>query len=377
MVSDGDLVIRLVAFGRTLQAEGLTVTPGRVIDAARSLELLDASDRAAFRAALRANLTISVDDFPAFDRAFAAFWLGQGAARAAQPIAATTIGNRPEGPPLYALARVALEGMAPDGDARLPGGDHSAGETEILTRKDFRDYSAGDLGRARRLVRELRPALATARSRRWQPAAGGSDVDIRRTVRLARRQGEVVELAKRRAKRRKLKVVALCDVSGSMDLYANHLLQFFAALQAESGGVHTFVFSTRLQDVTAVLRRRRYDEVLAGLGATVEAWSGGTTIGACLAEFNRRYGKTLVGPRTVVIIASDGWERGDPAVLRHEMRGLRERARQIIWLNPLKAREGYEPLAAGMAAALPFVDHFLPANSMASLARLKRLLARA
>ncbi len=346
-----------------------------MVDAVRSLAEFDCTDAGAFRAALRANLTISVDDFALFDAAFDAFWLDKlPARRSSVSTPATTIQNRPEGPPVYFQAPLAIEGVSAEGEARLPGGSRTAGEADILTKKDFRDYTAADLPPARRLVRQLRPALATARSRRSQPAPAGS-IDLRRTVALARRRGEVVELARKRPKLRRLRIVVLCDVSGSMDVYANQLLQFFAALQGESGGVHTFVFSTRLRDVTAVLRRKRFDEVLGGLSASVEAWSGGTTIGACLAEFNRRHAKALVGPRTVVIVASDGWERGDPTALGSEMRLIRRRAQRVIWLNPLKAREGYEPLAAGMAAALPHVDHFLAANSLAALERLKQVLA--
>lgn len=366
---------RVVEFCRLLRARGLPVTPAHAVDAARSLALLDAADREAFRAALRANLTISVDEHPLFDEAFAEYWEGvvpaKPAPRTPSPMAMTDHAREA----VYLQQRVQLEGVAREGEARLPGGDHSASDADLITHKDFADYTAEDVVRARRLVRQVAPALATVPSRRFAPASSG-EVDIRRTVRLARRHGgEVVELAHQRRRLRKLRLVALCDVSGSMDVYANYLLQFLYALQNETGGVRTFVFSTHLHDVSAVLRRKRYEDALAGLAATVRNWSGGTTIGQCLGEFNTRYGKTLVSPRTVVLIASDGWERGDPARLAQEMALLHRRAYRVIWLNPLKAREGYEPLAAGMAAALPYVDHFLAANSIASLERLKRTLA--
>jgi uncharacterized protein with von Willebrand factor type A (vWA) domain len=226
------------------------------------------------------------------------------------------------------------------------------------------------------LVRQIVPALATAPSRRSEPSPAGS-IDVRRTVKGARRSaGEVVRLAHARRKVRKLRVVVLCDVSGSMDVYSSYLLQFFHALQGESAGVRTFVFSTRLHDVSSLLRRRRSEEVLAGLAGAVDTWSGGTAIGACLEAFNRRWARRLLTPRTVVVIASDGWERGDPARLRGAMAEIRRRAYRVIWLNPLKARDGYRPLAAGMAAALPYVDHFQAANSLSSLEQLKRTLAR-
>jgi uncharacterized protein with von Willebrand factor type A (vWA) domain len=153
------------------------------------------------------------------------------------------------------------------------------------------------------------------------------------------------------------------------------MLQFLYALQNESGGVRAFVFSTRLHDVSFLLKRKRFEDVLPGLANAVRTWSGGTTIGQCLGEFNMRYSRQLVGSRTVVIIASDGWERGDTSRLADEMADIHRRAYRVIWLNPLKGHDAYEPLAAGMAAALPHIDHFLAANSLQALTKLKRTLA--
>ncbi|MGI8925360.1 MAG: vWA domain-containing protein [Tepidiformaceae bacterium] len=367
-----------MAFCRLLRERELAVTPGRSLDAARSLALVDIADEAAFRAALRANLTISVDEYPAFDTVFAEFW------GAADEHPHTTISDlqpdlAPAGrPPEVAFLEVPASWNEVDaeGDALLPGGDRSASDADLITRKDFAAFTSDDVARARRLIRKLAPALATVPSRRYRAASGG-DIDIRRTLRDAHRHGgEVVALAHRRHKLRRLRVVALCDVSGSMDVYSGYLLQFLYALQAEARGVRTFVFSTRLHDVSHVLRRKSYEEALAGMAAAVDTWSGGTAIASCLGEFNTRWGRSLAGPRTVVIIASDGWERGDPARLAREMAVLQRRVYRVIWLNPLKGHTGYEPLAAGMAAALPYVDHFLAGNTLESLERLERTLAR-
>lgn len=378
-MDSAELSARLIEFCRLLREVGLAVTPGRALDAARSLELVDVADGAAFRAALRSNLTISVDEYAAFDAAFDAYW--RDLIADAEPAPRGTNYPVHEGPPrppelVFVPARMDLEGLDGAGDSRLPGGDRSANDADLLTRKDFASFSAADVLRARRLIRQLAPALATAPTRRWRPAGTGGAVDIRRTVRGARRHGgEVVVLEHRQPKVERLRLVALCDVSGSMDVYAGYLLQFLYALQAHSGGVQTFVFSTRLHEVTAILRRKRFADALEGLAATIDTWSGGTTIGACIGEFNARYGATLVGPRTVVLIISDGWERGDTSRLAAEMAALHRRAHSVIWLNPLKGRDGYEPLAAGMAAALPSVDYFLAANTLESLERLKRTLA--
>jgi uncharacterized protein with von Willebrand factor type A (vWA) domain len=206
-----------------------------------------------------------------------------------------------------------------------------------------------------------------------QPGARG-EVDLRRSLRAASRHGEVVDLARRRRRRNRLDLVALCDVSGSMDVYSNFLVAFLYALEQEEARVHAFVFSTRLFEVTGLLRRQSLDDALAAIAGTVNAWSGGTRIGACLREFNLHHARRLVGPRTVVIVMSDGWEREDTELLAREMAWLHRRAFSVIWLNPLRGRRGYEPLAKGMAAALPHTDHFLAAHNLDSLIRAGRTL---
>jgi uncharacterized protein len=375
------LASRLVEFCRLLRDRDLAVTPGRALDAARSLQLVDVADGPAFHAALRANLTISVDEYAAFEAAFDEYWRDLIADTPDGPEGDNYF-HVQEGPPrppevVFIPATVESDALGGDGDSLLPGGDHSANDVDLLTRKDFAQFSAVDVTRARRLIQQLTPALATAASRRFRPSSSGGAIDIRRTVRAARQSGgEVVRLERQRPKLRRLKIVALCDVSGSMDVYSSYLLQFLYALQAEAGGVRTFVFSTRLHDVTHILRRKQYEQALAGLTAAVDTWSGGTTIGQCIGEFNLRYASSVVGPKSVVIIVSDGWERGDTTRLAHEMSVLHRRAYRVIWLNPLKGRGGYEPLAAGMAAALPYVDHFLAANTLESLERLKRTLSK-
>lgn len=367
---------RLLVFCRLLRAAGVGVTPGRALDAARALAAIDVTNARDFREALRTTLTISVDEYEAFDDTFDAAWSspGVGLLQEEPPALNTMQALRSPLRPLYRLGEVVLEGFDPEGDARLPGGERTASDAHILTRKDFAEYSTADVARATRLIRQLVPDLATLTSRRYQPAPGGMP-DIRRTVIGARRHGgEVLELARRERRLKCLRVVALCDVSGSMDVYSNYLLQFLYALQRETAGVHSFVFSTRLHDVSHLLRRKRFQHALAGLSEAVHTWSGGTAIGPCLREFTTRYGRQLLGPHTVVIVMSDGWERGDVTGLANEMAVIHRRAQRVIWLNPLKGHEGYEPLAAGMAAALPYVDHFLAANSLEGLERLKQVL---
>lgn len=353
MPDGADLPSRLVDFAGQLRERGLPANPSRTFDAVRSLALLDLADAEAFRAALRVNLVASVDDYATFDAEFDRFWLDAESEAVAAPA---------EDPPKGLVDRV------------LPGGHRSASDIHRITNKDFATLTAEEAALARQAVAALAPALATNRSRRFEYAPSGG-VDMARSLRGARRtHGEVLRLARRRPQVGRLDVVALCDVSGSMDTYASWILQFLLALQAKTGSVRTFAFSTRLYDISPAVANKRFEDVRSAIAAAVPSWSGGTTIGACLGEFNERY-RHLVTPRTVVIIASDGWERGDVSRMARELERVHRRARRVTWINPLKGRGGYEPLAKGMAAALPHVDNFLAANSLAALKRLALTLS--
>jgi uncharacterized protein with von Willebrand factor type A (vWA) domain len=225
-----------------------------------------------------------------------------------------------------------------------------------------------------RIARRLARKLAAKPSRRWKAARHGARVDLRRTVRKSLSSGgEAASLAYRVRKPRKTRIVALCDVSGSMDLYSRFLLQFLYALQGSVARVESFVFATSLRRITEFLRERPYSQALRGLSAQVSDWSGGTRIGACLAEFNREWPR-LVDRRTVVVILSDGWDTGDPQELSDAMATLKLRSRRVVWLNPLLGSEGYEPLTQGMQAALPHLSVFAPAHNLDSLRALERHL---
>ena len=166
----------------------------------------------------------------------------------------------------------------------------------------------------------------------------------------------------------------LCDVSGSMDVYSRFLVQFLYAVQTELRHVSTFVFSTRLNEVTHLLKSRSFEEALAGIRQEVDSWSGGTSIGSSLYAFDRRFGKQRLSARSVVVIVSDGWDRGDTSLIARAMTSIKRRSYRIVWLNPLAGGHDYQPLAKGMAAAMPYVDYFMPANNLESLVRVARTL---
>ena len=366
----------LVQFAALLKAAELDVTTTQLLGAAASVAAVDMAQREDFRQALAANFVTRAEDRRVFDVLFDRFWrlpreepepprpeperLTPGESR----LGAAEVVNA-------AYAREASAGAAGDTPPRTYSGD------DALIEKDFATFRDDEVREARRHIRRLAPKLATATTRRRRPARSGREIDLRRSLRsAARRGGEVLRLLHRRRKVRRLNLVLLCDVSGSMDVYSRFLTQFLYGLQSELRGVSTFVFSTRLFDVTPLLRARTFDEALARVGRRVDSWSGGTRIGACLADFNRRFARERLGPRTVVVIISDGWDRGDVAQLAREMRVLKRRAYRIVWLNPLLGASGYRPAAQGMAAALPSVDEFLPVHNLASLARVGRTLIK-
>jgi len=263
------------------------------------------------------------------------------------------------------------EEAAPDEEQSVP----AYSPAELRARKDFSAFSADDLDAISELILLIARRIATRLSRRMRSAKRGTLVDLRRTMRRSLQfGGDPVQLLWRRRKIRKAKLVLLCDVSGSMDIYSRFLVQFIYALQDAVGRVESFLFSTSLTRVTDALDQRDIRRALAEASRRVPDWSGGTKIGASLRTFNEIWGRRLLDPRTIVVICSDGWDTGDLEILVGAMRDLRARAGKVIWLNPLLGSPGYEPVTQGMSAALPFVDVFASAHNINSLRELERHL---
>ena len=363
-----DLAGAVARFGALLRRQGLPITLIHVTDGVRALDCLDLADRNEVYLGLRAIFVGRPEDVPTFDRAFDAFWR---VATEADAIAEALMPTLPEEGP--ATERESpRESLALDawGDDSAEEGDEPlsvpvASEREAMSTQDFATFSADQLDAVYRLTVQIARRLARRISRRRRPSARRGRIDLRRTLRANLTRGDLIDLRFRRRKRRKVRLVLLCDVSGSMDLYSRFLLQFLFALQSVFSRVETFTFSVHLTRVTEYLRTRSYREVLRRLTA-VRDWSGGTRIGESLAEFNRRW-PGLVDRRTIVIILSDGWDTGDPEVLAAELLRIKRRAGRVIWLNPLLGNPSYEPLTRGMAAALPLVDHFAAAHNLAAL----------
>jgi hypothetical protein len=363
----------VVAFVALLRRDSLPITPLQTLDAVRALEHLDLGDRDELRRGLRAVFVTRPEEAPIFDRRFEAFWRARSEADAvAEALAGPGLPEHGQEPALESQGarreRLALEGWGEEGQEEETGeplGVPAASELEAVATRDFSTFSADQLDELLRLTVQIARRLARRVSRRRRPVRRRGRVDLRRTLRANLTRGEIIELRYRQRKRRKVRLVLLCDVSGSMDLYSRFLLQFLFALQHVFARVETFTFSVRLTRVTDVLRARSYREVLRRL-QEVRDWSGGTKIGESLGEFNR-YWSHLVDRRTIVIVLSDGWDTGDPDVLATELLRIKRRAGRVIWLNPLLGNPSYEPLTRGMAAALPLVDHFAAAHNLAAL----------
>jgi uncharacterized protein len=364
-----DVVDTVLGFARTLRHAGVAASPDRVeamLAAVGALDVLDATD---VYWAGRLTLCGGPDDLERYDAAFAAFFGGEAprpARSAAQPERqlATTAPLEPG------------TGESDDGE-QPPELAGTASADEVLRHRDVAEMSVAERDHLRRLFALLVPASPMRPSRRRRPSAHGM-VHASRTVRHALHDGgEVTRLLYRRARPRPRRVVLLIDVSGSMSPYADALLRFaHAAVRAHPAATEVFTIGTRLTRVTRELRMRDPDRALAASGSAIPDWSGGTRLGDVLKAFLDRWGQRGTARGAVVVVCSDGWERGGTEVLAEQMARLHRLAHAVVWVNPHKGREGYEPLTGGMQAALPSVDHFVAGHSMAAFEQLVGVISR-
>lgn len=377
-----------VELARDLREAGVPCTVEETLTARAALERLDLGDPLDAYFGLRSVFTSDAAHFPAFERCFWRAWgqeqRGSEAERgqereAADPdrTRARREGGDPDAEPL--VARLRRTGWSGGAEARDGEGSPEAARSrfspgEALARRSFAALDRGEMRRVAAVIDRLALKLATRKGRRLRPARRGNRVDLRRSLRQAvRHDGEILRPARRRRRIERPRIVLLCDVSGSMERHSRFLLRFLL-VAGRGTDVESFVFATRLTRLTPRLRGARPDRVLEELSERVPDWSGGTRIGESLDRFLEEHGRSLLGRKTVVVIMSDGLDRGDVERLEHAMRGIRRRARKVIWLNPLLATRGYEPEARGMKAALPHVDEFAPGHSLEALRDLVRMI---
>ncbi|HXF71661.1 MAG TPA: VWA domain-containing protein [Actinomycetota bacterium] len=382
-MADADVLARLVSFGRELRRLGLPVGTGRILTFCRAAAALAPLDRASLYWAGRASLISRPEDVEVYDRAFERWFAGTAFAEEGLVVPgppAPDGGTRGEPPDLEAEALGAAASWRPAGEGEEPEGEAAlrlvASAAEVLRTKSFDALTEEERARTARLIRDLELRLPERRTRRLRPDPQGGRFDIRRTLRRAvRTHGEPFRRAWRSRGTRTRPLVLILDVSGSMAPYSRALLQFAFAAMAAGRKVEAFCFGTRLTRVTRTLRTRDPDRALREVGRLVEDWEGGTRIGESLRALLDGWSQRAALRGAVVVLCSDGLERGDPELLRRQMERLHRLAHRVVWVNPLKGSPRYEPLARGMVAALPSVDVFLPGHNLASLEELAGVLA--
>jgi uncharacterized protein with von Willebrand factor type A (vWA) domain len=380
----GKLANNILYFARALRAAGLPVGPGGVLDALAAVEAAGLGDRADFYATLHAVFVKKHEHSVLFDQAFRIFWRRKGfLEKLIAMMSPRAEAARPErGKPEAGASRVAdalLKAPRPEAEA-TPWLDLDARFTmsaaEVLRTKDFEQMSADEIAQARRMIARLRLPDDAVKTRR-RVAAHGRRVDPRRSFRRTLRNGgAIIDLAFRAPALRHPPIVALCDISGSMSAYTRLFLHFLHAL-GERRRVTTFLFGTRLTNVTRALRARDVDDALARCSAQVKDWAGGTRIASSLHHFNRDWSRRVLGQGAIVILFSDGLERDGGEDLGREMERLRKSCRRLIWANPLLRYDGFQARAQGIRAMLPFVDEFRPIHNLASMEELCQALSSA
>jgi hypothetical protein len=377
----GHLLHNLLLFGRILRGLGLDVNPGRMMDLVSALDSIEIGSKEDFFYAARTLLVHEREDLELFDEAFELFWRKPGVSwdlewqgfirrrHSAKPVVTP--------PPLKDEPPSTNDSdSAPKETITVIEVTRTYSDREVLRHKDFAQMSVEESEAVRQMMTHLRWKISERRTRRRRPGKGEM-LDLRRTLRRSLRAGgEIFSLAYREPKLKPRPLVIIADISGSMERYTRVLLHFIYGMKAAlAQPVEAFVFSTRLTRITRPLQIRNLDLALKNVGELVHDWAGGTRIGESLKFFNFEWGRRVLSRGAVVLIISDGWDRGDVELLDREMARLKRNCYRVIWLNPLLGAPDYEPLTRGIQAALPHIDIFLPVHNLASLEDLANQLA--
>ncbi|MCG8350333.1 MAG: VWA domain-containing protein [Chloroflexales bacterium] len=379
----GHLLNHLLAFGYLLREMGVQVSPGQMLELIAALEYVPLTSRENLHATARCILVKRREDLPLFDAAFAFFWRN-------------LTGHSMDDEMLYELLptlrlprrRLRLPRRQPNNHAD-DGDDQDSPEeqeqvnvvltysaNELLREKDFGQFTWEEVQACKALLQQMQWRLDERPTRRKRPSRAGRQLDFRRTLRQNMRYGgEPLQLVWRETRTQQRPLIVLCDISGSMERYSRILLQFVHTISNGLKDVEAFVFGTRLTRITRHLRQRDIDDAIDAVTGQVVDWSGGTRIGDAVKGFNFLWGRRVLGRGSVVLLISDGWDRGEPELLQREMGRLQRSCHRLIWLNPLLGNPNYEPLTLGMQAALPFVDDFLAVHNLNSLEQLGEKLS--
>ncbi|MEZ5669141.1 MAG: VWA domain-containing protein [Alphaproteobacteria bacterium] len=387
----GKLVANIMHFARALRAAGLPIGPGKVIEAVRAVETVGLERRADFYWALHAVFVNRRDQRDLFDQAFHIFWRNPQLLERMMALVLPSFeadAGQPK-PDEKQISRRVEEAFRKDRDQ--PDGAEgeqqeeqeveldavmTMSDRELLQEMDFEDMSSEELAEARKAIARMRLPIMAMPTRRFRTTAQGTRADMRATLRAALRSGgHDIPLKMKKAKLRHPPLVVLCDISGSMARYSRLFLHFLHAITNDYDRVHTFLFGTRLTNVTRHLRAKDVDVALDACAEAVEDWSGGTRIGACLRDFNVNWSRRVLGQGAILLLISDGLDRDAGEGLAEEMERLHKSCRKLIWLNPLLRFEGFEPKSRGIRAILPHVDEFRPVHNLNSLMALTEALS--
>lgn len=376
------LISRIISFAAFLRDRGFRVFQSSIHDALRGIEAIDLSNRTDFFFCLRSNLSTTDLEWAQFETLFEEFW-----GRMDQVVQETE--NEQQGPEPDARDRgEGEEGQEetqtgesndtePPGDREWLEGVAYSPIVSAIETKDLGRFNQADVQVANLALKKMMEPFKVDTSRRSRRSRKAGGMDFQRIIRKSLKTGGIpFELFFKRKKMRLKRLVILADVSGSMDRYAQFVMPFLLGLRGIGSRAEVFVFSTSLTSITFSVRHKSFEKMISHIAREVPDWSGGTRIGFSLHQFNEIHGQRLLSQRTVVVVLSDGWDLGAKVLLKKEMEHLSRKCHKVIWLNPLAGDPDYEPLCRGMNTALPYVDHFMAADSLHSLKRVGRLLSR-
>ena len=382
---NGELIVNIMYFVRTLRAAGLPIGPGRMLEALRAVTTVGLGSRADFYFALYAALVNRRDQHELFDQVFHIFWRNPKFLERMMSLNLPSLGadELHENPQelFRRIAETITAGIDSDENTNTNEDkiEYDATMTwsanEVLQKKDFESMSAYEISAARAAIQHMRIPINTVPTRRYRPRNVGTSVDMRTTLKASLRHGcDIIPLKRRVRGKRHPPIVVLCDISGSMDRYARMMLHFLHTMTNDRDRVHTFLFGTRLTNVTRYLRHKDIDVSLNKISDIVEDWAGGTRIGSCLHDFNQFWSRRVLGQGALVLLVTDGLDRDSGEGLEKEMDRLHRSSRRLIWLNPLLRYDLFEPKSRGIRAMMPYVDEFKPIHNLESLKELAKIV---
>ena len=380
---EGRIAENIMYFARLLRSAGLPVGPGKVLDAITAVELVGIGSQQDLYWSLFALFVNRNDQRELFDQAFHIFWRNPHMMERMMGAMLPTV--RVEQEDLQEMSRRLSEAMSP-ADKKAEANDEpkeiefdatfTFSDKEVLQKKDFEEMSAQEIAAAKLAIKNLRLPIMEVNTRRFQHSETKKKVDMRSSLRAALRAPDTIPLKFKKKKRRHPPLVMLCDVSGSMSQYSRMFLHFMHAITNDRDRVHSFVFGTRLTNVSRHLKHRDADVALDRSSDAVQDWSGGTRIGSCLKQFNTFWSRRVMSQGAVCILITDGLDREEGDGLQKEMDRLSKSSQQLIWLNPLLRYEGFEPKAKGIKTMLPYVDEFRSSHNLSSLIDLAEVLSK-